>query len=78
MAVALGLKKVLDGRAETFLPRRVVFLAISIALFVSYYAAGKLGLMLAFLHPSATPIWPPTGIALAAFLLFGYFHRQYS
>ena len=27
---------------------------------------------LASVHPSATPIWPPTGFALAAVLLFGY------
>ena len=30
-----------------------------------------MGLMLAFMHPSASPVWPPTGIALAAFLLLG-------
>src|SRR5260370_18107498 len=28
--------------------------------------------MLAFVHPSATAVWPPTGIALAATLLLGY------
>ena len=37
-----------------------------------YFAAAKLGLRLAFVHPSATAVWPPAGIALAAFLLFGY------
>jgi integral membrane sensor domain MASE1 len=37
-----------------------------------YVIAGKLGLMLAFVHASATAVWPPTGIALAAFLVFGY------
>jgi signal transduction histidine kinase len=36
-----------------------------------YFAAAKLGLSLAFVHPSATAIWPPAGIALASFLLFG-------
>jgi diguanylate cyclase (GGDEF)-like protein len=36
-----------------------------------YVIAGRLGLRLAFLHPSATPIWPPTGIALAALLVLG-------
>ncbi len=36
-----------------------------------YFVAGKLGLQLAFVHPSATAVWAPTGIALAAFLLFG-------
>src|SRR5881409_714983 len=37
-----------------------------------YLLAAKLGLMLAFVHASSTPVWPPTGIALAAFLVFGY------
>lgn len=36
-----------------------------------YIVAGKLGLEVAFLNPSATPVWPPTGIALAALLLYG-------
>jgi signal transduction histidine kinase len=38
----------------------------------AYFIAGKLGLMLASLHASASPVWPPAGIALAATLLFGY------
>ncbi|PYM38092.1 MAG: two-component hybrid sensor and regulator, partial [Candidatus Rokuibacteriota bacterium] len=37
-----------------------------------YVVAGKLGLALAFVHASASPVWPPTGIALAATLLLGY------
>lgn len=37
-----------------------------------YCASAKLGLTLATVHPSATPVWPPTGIALAALLLMGY------
>ncbi|HUJ72611.1 MAG TPA: MASE1 domain-containing protein, partial [Verrucomicrobiae bacterium] len=37
-----------------------------------YFVAGKLGLKLAFLNQSATAVWPPTGIALAAVLLFGF------
>jgi PAS domain S-box-containing protein len=37
----------------------------------AYFVAGKLGLILAFLHVSASPVWPPTGMALAALLLFG-------
>lgn len=39
---------------------------------VVYWVAGKLGLQLAFVHPSATAVWPPTGLTLAALLLFGY------
>lgn len=37
-----------------------------------YVLAGKLGLAVAFVHVSASAVWPPTGIALAALLLFGY------
>ena len=37
-----------------------------------YIVAGKLGLSMAFLNASASPIWPPTGLALAAMLLVGY------
>ena len=37
-----------------------------------YFVAGKLGLALAFVHPSSTAVWAPSGIALAAFLIFGY------
>jgi signal transduction histidine kinase len=36
-----------------------------------YFAAGKLSLQLAFLHASASPVWPPSGIALGALVLFG-------
>ncbi|MEW6330609.1 MAG: PAS domain S-box protein, partial [Pseudomonadota bacterium] len=37
-----------------------------------YFAAGKLGLALAIVNPSASAVWPPTGIALAALLVLGY------
>lgn len=37
-----------------------------------YFASGKLGLALAIVNPSATAVWPPTGIALAALLVLGY------
>jgi diguanylate cyclase (GGDEF)-like protein len=43
----------------------IVFLALV------YFLAGKLGLALAFIHPSSTAIWPASGIALAALLIFG-------
>jgi len=42
------------------------------AIGVIYFALAKGGLALASIHPSATPIWPPTGVALAAVLLWGY------
>jgi integral membrane sensor domain MASE1/anti-sigma regulatory factor (Ser/Thr protein kinase) len=37
-----------------------------------YYGAAKLGLDLAFSAKSVTAVWPPTGIALAALVLWGY------
>src|SRR5437764_12554575 len=39
---------------------------------IIYFIAGKLGLMLASLHASASPVWPSAGIALAALVLLGY------
>jgi class 3 adenylate cyclase/integral membrane sensor domain MASE1 len=38
----------------------------------AYYGAAKLGLDLAFETKSVTAVWPPTGIALAALVLWGY------
>lgn len=51
--------------------RHFANLAIIGALCVLYYYAGKLGLSLAVVHPNASVVWPPTGIALAAVLFFG-------
>lgn len=41
------------------------------ALTVAYVIAGKLGLLFASVHASATAVWPPSGIALAALLVLG-------
>jgi PAS domain S-box-containing protein len=38
----------------------------------AYFGTAKLGLQLAFEHPSITAVWPPTGISLAAVLIWGY------
>jgi len=46
-------------------------IATAVGLAVVYFVGAKLGLQLAFLNASATAVWPPTGIALAAFLIFG-------
>ncbi|HEV8128297.1 MAG TPA: MASE1 domain-containing protein [Candidatus Eisenbacteria bacterium] len=37
-----------------------------------YFLSGRVGLGLAFLNESATAVWPPAGIALAALLVYGY------
>ena len=47
-------------------------MAAILALAAIYYCAGRLGLSLAYVHASASAVWPPTGIALAALLLWGY------
>ena len=52
--------------------RRFSGLPLIGALAIIYFFAGKLGLMLASLHASASPVWPAAGIALAALLLLGY------
>ena len=48
--------------------RLVVELVIVAAL---YWIGARLGLRLAFTNRNVTAVWPPTGIAVAAFFLFG-------
>ena len=57
-----------DVRGLAAVLRRATVLAAIAAI---YFAAGKFGLHLAFFNPSASPVWPPAGIALVAFLLLG-------
>jgi PAS domain S-box-containing protein len=45
--------------------------ATAAAVAVLYVLAGKLGLSFAFIHASASPVWPPAGLALAALLVLG-------
>src|SRR5262252_4110237 len=52
--------------------RQPAFLLKLIILTTIYFVAAKLGLMMATLHPSVSPVWPPTGIAIAAILVLGY------
>ena len=52
-------------------PRRAAHVATLAAALTLYFLAGKLGLHFAFVHASASPVWPPTGIAFAAVLLLG-------
>jgi PAS domain S-box-containing protein len=51
--------------------RKPVALWLLALLTLVYVGAGKFGLTLAFVHASVSPVWPPTGIALAAFLVLG-------
>lgn len=38
---------------------------------VVYFVGAEVGLSLASLHQNVTPVWPPTGIAIASVLIFG-------
>ena len=42
-----------------------------VVLAAAYYIAGKLGLLLAQVNASVSPVWPASGIALAALLIWG-------
>ncbi len=46
--------------------------SLILVLAVIYFISAKLGLKLAFVNASATAVWPPTGIAIASFLIFGF------
>src|SRR5437868_10347775 len=37
-----------------------------------YFVTASFSLKLAFVNASASPVWPPTGIALAALIVLGY------
>ena len=46
-------------------------IGLSLLIAVVYFAAAELGLSLASVHENVTPVWPPTGIAIASLLIFG-------
>jgi PAS domain S-box-containing protein len=48
--------------------RRALLVA---AVFIAYVSAAKLGIELSVAHGVITPVWAPTGIALAALVLYG-------
>ena len=52
--------------------RTVVRLVLDVVIVAALYWIGaRLGLRLAFVNHNVTAVWPPTGIAVAAFFLFG-------
>jgi len=53
-------------------PRKIPTLPAIGALALIYLVVGKLALNLAFVNASASPVWPPAGIALAALLVLGF------
>jgi len=58
------------SKRENTLNLKNVAIVAGVAL--GYFLGAKLGLSLAYLNESVTPVWPATGIAIAAMLWFGY------
>jgi serine phosphatase RsbU (regulator of sigma subunit)/anti-sigma regulatory factor (Ser/Thr protein kinase) len=54
-------------------PRRslVRHLGALVLVGVAYYVGARVGLTMSLVESNVTPLWPPTGIAVAAFLLVG-------
>jgi signal transduction histidine kinase/ActR/RegA family two-component response regulator len=58
---------------ETPQTSRVRSAALLVGITAVYFVAGKVGLdFFGLLNPSASAVWPPTGVAIASLLLFGY------
>jgi len=47
------------------------FVGLATAVGLVYLLAARLGLSLASAHTNVSPVWPPTGVAIASLLLFG-------
>jgi len=47
-------------------------LGLSFIVAISYFLFAKLGLFFAFEQANTSPIWPPTGLAIAVVLYYGY------
>lgn len=56
---------VIEGDRRTYVLKLLGVAAV-------YYGSAKLGLSLAFMNDSISAVWPPTGIALAALVFWGY------
>ena len=56
-------------RGAWALDRRNVLRVVGVA--IAYYVTAQLSLGLAVVEENITPLWPPTGIAVAAMFLFG-------
>jgi integral membrane sensor domain MASE1 len=49
-----------------------IYVAKILVLAVIYHLAARVGLKMAYVQANTSPVWPPTGIGLAALLIFGY------
>jgi signal transduction histidine kinase/integral membrane sensor domain MASE1/CheY-like chemotaxis protein len=58
--------------SRTSFRRGLNYIGGLIGIGLTYFVLAKSGLALALIHPNASAIWPPTGFALAAIVLWGY------
>ncbi len=49
-----------------------IYILKVLILAIVYHIAARLGLRMAYVQANTSPVWPPTGIALAALLILGY------
>lgn len=56
---------------RSFFPTSARDVGIALVVAAVYVGAAKVGLSLSVAHGNATPVWAPTGIAIAALILFG-------
>ena len=76
-----------NGQGQQFLPVKktitpsndslryrssLVLLAQIAAIAFGYFALARVGLWLAIIHTNVSPVWPPTGLAIAAVVILGY------
>src|SRR5262245_60149803 len=70
-ALAAILARVLTGSLRSWSASTLLPLFRGAVVAVCYFVFAKASLTLASLHPSASPVWPPSGLALASLLLWG-------
>lgn len=69
--VGSGPRRAIGGPSAEHVWRGAKLVGSATLLAAVYFAAAKLGLSYAFVQKNASPVWPPTGIALSALLAFG-------
>ena len=58
--------------AETRKYQKLIDLGVMLMVAGLYFLAAKVGLSLASVNASVSPVWPPTGVAIALALWLGY------
>jgi integral membrane sensor domain MASE1 len=73
-SAAIGRSRI--GRSRAFglhgILQAVAYILELFAIAGAYFGLAVSGLLIPWINPTATPLWPPTGLALALMLLRGY------